>query len=260
MSTGAYEARSGLFHQYVEDAQYVLSHPELVAPDHPYIDTIKEMAEYATFGVIDPANKRLYGESGIFAGGIVLAPVLQRDLRVGRVAVSSGLSRRWNINEELDLSPLKNCSALCDYGGNNITPIITPAPWLNERSPFLRGITLVHELDHAHWWWKRRSMYRFGSDQDEVGRIEMEVSAYRLEQQILFAHEPELYDQEYGEISVRFADLDFSKLYKPRQKDKLRKAARAVAFVNFMFDELGADVGVEPNEDVILAMKSQQLV
>lgn len=262
MSNSTYEARRDVFFRMKTEVERLLSHPELEAPDHPYVDTLREMAEYATLGVIDTSNGMLYdNDSTVFDGAVIFVPVLEADLKkTDKVRLSSSLCKQWDTEQVYDLAVLKKASGVCDAWEGIVSPIISVAPHMNDRPPLSFGITAVHELDHAHWWWKRKRLHKHGTAFDEIGVAEQEISAARLEQQLYFAHAPELYDQEYGRVSLIYGSLDFSKVYKPRDNDKERKAARVVAFLNFMFDELGADVGVRPNDDVMAAMRAQEVI
>lgn len=257
MASEIYHERHNYFQKLRSDALEVLSHIELETPQHAYIDTLREMADYATFGIIDPINGMVYNESTVFDESVVIVPMLERDLKLGEISLSHELVHDPSSDAIVDLS--LHSSGFCAVGENFLSPIICMKPRFRYRCPVITGITVVHELDHAYWWINRAQMHKFGDGNDELSTVEQEISAHRLEQQLFFAHAPDLYNQEYSKVSLLFSDLDFSRPYNLRDTDKLRKGARFTALINFILDELGGDVGVKPNDEVCAALKAQDI-
>jgi len=260
MATSSYFEREAAFYKHRADLQFILGHPDLETPDHPYLPALRSMAEYAMFGVIDTSNEIMHLQGQDFLDSVIIAPVLETDLRVGAVSISDDLLKRVDEDIEYDFSSLSEASGNCIASPNVVSPIVSLAPFMNERHPIVVGCTIAHELDHAYWWLRRNSRYKDTDTESEFGIAIQEISAIRLEQQLLFAHLPDEYDEEYGKISLKYADLDFERVYNPRQADKLKKTVQIIAFINFMYDELGADVGVSPSSDLIRALKVQDLI
>lgn len=245
------------------DLEFVFSHPDFSAPEHPYVQALRLMAEYAVFGVIDPHNRMLHVRGPIYYDSVVVAPVMKGDHKGGPLTLPWRLTRADYADEEdeFEFDAFEHgASGVCQAFENVLLPIISVAPHMVNRHPIVVGCTVAHELDHAYWWLRRKSRFKQYDPYSEESIAAQEVSANRLEQQILFAHLPVLYDEEYGRVSLLYADRDFERPYNPRLLDKLKKTVRVVAFINFMFDELKADIGVMPTADLITALKAQGLM
>ena len=265
MATKEFEQREEFYYRARSCAKGLLEHPDFEAPEHPYINDFDSMIDYAAMGVLDTNNGVLHTGDTVFNDSVVIVPMLPRD--VGR---SKRLPEEYTCADDMcagvdsqlghEASLLKKSSAICTMNNLLLNPVIGLSPNLMLRDDLTLGAAVIHELDHAYLWWHRDDMFRHGGIDSRTGRAKMEISAYRLEQQLYFAHEPDLYDEEYGKVSIRFAGGDFSKEYLPKSVDRKVRNARSTAFTNFLFDTIGAEIGVRPSPKIIKTMEAQQLI
>jgi hypothetical protein len=265
MVTPEYAAREAFYYRALNSATDILVHPDLVTPDHPYVSKFEDMLHYSSIGLVDVNNGMIYTTETLIKGSVVIVPTLETDVRRAsnrklELSFIENMCKDRNTEITEDITVLKDFSALTTTSTRLVNPVLILAYWLTDKPPANLGVTLLHELDHAYWLmnWVRMMKKYPGTKSDGVA--ELEVSAYRLEKQLFLAIEPEMYQQEVKRVHKEFKGSDFSTIYQPREKDKTRKSIRVTAFVNFLLDEMGAQVGQVASDELTNALRSQKLI
>jgi|GEM_PF-2864977 hypothetical protein len=264
MSYDNYERRVNFYLHAVDSAQAVLSHPDIDAPDHPYLPWLSGMLEGAPMVVPDRLNGVLYTADHIDTKFpyIALMPLLPVDCRPNAdeaYFTTQALTTQVDKTISLGRRNLSDYAASATLDPGVRLPLVALSPVLASRSKLQVGITLAHELDHIYRMQQGDKLFWYGSETTSTHTM-LEVAAYRLEEKLYIAHEPEAYDAEKTKIQKRCGKRDFSQKYRPRDNDPHARSMRATAFINFMFDALGAEVGTRPGRKLMKAMKDQDLL
>ena len=213
MATAEYQQRVDFFTYATQSAHSVLSNPALHTPDHPYIAAFNDMISYASLGVVDINNGLIHTPDTPAKNSVIILPLLHVDVERSKkqkttVTISDAVFKNKNSNEDQLLPEANNYSAYCDLSPALIAPVITLTPYLRERDELSIGSALVHELDHAYRWWNQDKMSTWAGINTQTGRAQLEISAYRLEQQIADAVAPTVYAEAQSHINKTFKESD----------------------------------------------------
>ncbi len=264
MSYENYERRVDFYNYAIGSAQEVLGHPDIDAPDHPYLPWLSRMLDDAPMVVPDRQNGVLYCADAIDAvnSRVALLPLLPVDCRPN-VDEAYFTTASLSVREDSAIPLLRRlfsdnaASAMLDRRIK--LPLVTLSPVLAKRGKIQLGITLAHELDHIHRMLQQDELFWHGPESASTHTM-LEVAAYRLEEKLYEAHEPETYESEKTKIEKRYKTRDLSYRYRSRDTDRHLRSMRSTAFINFMLDSLGVEVGTKPGRKLMRAMKDQELL
>ncbi|MEI7522321.1 MAG: hypothetical protein WCJ86_02510 [Candidatus Saccharibacteria bacterium] len=262
MSTPAFQERESFYFHAVNSAREVLSHPDLDTTDHPHVDKLLGMVDYAALLIPDKAHGILHTGDLIIKGSVAILPLLESDLNGSSQYTydsAENLNRNNGNSIEYDLRQERSIQAHCRHQDEVLVPMISLAPKLAIRSSVQVGSTMAHELDHAHKLTNPKENFRYGVDTPTSNAI-LEISAYRLEDAVLRANYADGYEEERSKIEHRYRNQDLPNKYRARDADPLTRNVRTVAFLNYFFDRIGAQVGTQPSSKVIKGLQAQDII
>lgn len=264
MSYNNFLAREALYFHATDSAKQVLTHPDVYAPDHPYLEwMVAHYLDYAAMAIPDFSNGKLYTADDVTAEAVALALLLASDLRDrgerSLVVTTDSLNRDHGQGLEIDVRKQAQVAANCFWDDRLIVPLVFVSPRLINRCPIQTGITLAHELDHVYRFRNAKTLFWHGSE-TFTSHVIAEVAAYRLEEILYIANDPETYFRELEKLKKRTKAASFLVKRSFRDADPHVRNVRAAAYIALLLDHFDAGVGEKPGRKLIQAMRTQELV
>jgi hypothetical protein len=266
MATAEFHERKSLFDAAVQSGMQVLSHPDLKTPNHPYVDHFVDRLENSTLGVIDVTNGIIHATDSMKHDGIAIVPMTYADTKNikpdTKITFADDFLKEEGTSPVYDFSYMRMQAAECRIDPGLVNPVIILHPNLGYRTRLQLGSTVVHEMDHAHWDRNPIAVWPNGDMDTVAGDVSMEVSAYGLEGLVFAANASRMYADVVRSVRAKFKGFDFTSqnVTFTNGANHLLRNMRSVAFINMMFNICNAKPGGYPSDELIAAMRAQNLV